>query len=268
MWCRHTLEPWREPSVATNRNRDRIAAFDVNLELPSAIPILFDDVETSMGSVEVLVMCHCESVDSDILNTTVESFDRCFAINARATWILIREYALRCQAEFGTGPILAMTSDATVGNMPYGARKCTIDRITLAAARELSHLGVTASVINPGPTDTGWMDDKLKAVIREDTPLGRLGLPDDAANLVSSCVLPMANGSMVSCSTRTAARTAHDEVRLAGSECRCRAGQTVWTASHHPNISHFVHLRVNRGTLCCQARMTTSSVVGPTLGGL
>jgi 3-oxoacyl-[acyl-carrier protein] reductase len=40
--------------------------------------------------VTVLVLCHCESVDSSILDTTLESFDRHFAVNARATWLLIR----------------------------------------------------------------------------------------------------------------------------------------------------------------------------------
>ena len=40
-------------------------------------------------------MCHCESVDSGLLDTTVESFDRHFAVNARATWLLIREFGRR-----------------------------------------------------------------------------------------------------------------------------------------------------------------------------
>ena len=39
------------------------------------------------------MICHCESVASGLLDTTVESFDRHFAVNARATWLLIREYA-------------------------------------------------------------------------------------------------------------------------------------------------------------------------------
>jgi 3-oxoacyl-[acyl-carrier protein] reductase len=60
-----------------------------------------------------------------------------------------------------------------------------LDRIVLAAARELAHLGVTSNVINPGPTDTGWMTEALKRQIVDETPLGRLGTPGDVANLVS-----------------------------------------------------------------------------------
>ncbi len=50
-----------------------------------------------------------------------------------------------------------MTSDDTVGNLPYGATKGALDRVVLAAAKELAHLHVTANVINPGATDTGWI---------------------------------------------------------------------------------------------------------------
>ncbi|GAA3467520.1 hypothetical protein GCM10018965_020730 [Nonomuraea roseola] len=53
---------------------------------------VFDEAERLLGPVTALVMCHCESVDSGLLDITVESFDRHFAVNARATWLLIREY--------------------------------------------------------------------------------------------------------------------------------------------------------------------------------
>jgi 3-oxoacyl-[acyl-carrier protein] reductase len=52
-----------------------------------------------------------------------------------------------------------------VGNLPYGASKGALDRIVLGAARELAYLGVTSNVLNPGPTDTGWMTEVLKSQI-------------------------------------------------------------------------------------------------------
>ena len=130
-------------------------------------------------------MSHAESVDSGLLDTTVESFDRHFAVNARASWLLIREYGLRFRGAPGTGRIISLTSDHTVGNLPYGASKGALDRITLAAARELAHPGVTANAINPGPTDTGWMTDDLRQAVLGQTPLGRLGTPQDTASLVT-----------------------------------------------------------------------------------
>ena len=60
-----------------------------------------------------------------------------------------------------------------------------MDRITLAAAHEFGHLGITANVINPGATDTGWMSQEQIANIARQTPLGRVSQPQDCANLVS-----------------------------------------------------------------------------------
>jgi 3-oxoacyl-[acyl-carrier protein] reductase len=54
----------------------------------------------------------------------------------------------------------------------------------LAAAHELGDRGVRANVINPGPIDTGWMSDDLRDDLVALQPTGRLGTPEDIANLV------------------------------------------------------------------------------------
>ncbi len=165
-------------------------AIEADLADPDSPAHVFDEAERRMGGAETgrgvtaLVMCHCESVDSGLLDTTLESFDRHFAVNARATWLLIREFGRRFTALPGTGRIISLTSDHTVGNLPYGASKGALDRITLAAAHELSDLGVTANVINPGPVDTGWMSEEDRENVVRHTPLGRLGTPQDTAHLV------------------------------------------------------------------------------------
>ena len=68
---------------------------EADLVDPEAPERIFAAAEEQLGNVTALVMCHCESVDSGMLDTTVESFDRHFAVNARATWLLIREYGRR-----------------------------------------------------------------------------------------------------------------------------------------------------------------------------
>lgn len=166
------------------------AAIEADLADPDAPARVFDEVERRTGRVSALVMCHCESVDSGLLDTTVESFDRHFAVNARATWLLIREFGRRFAGDRGTGRIIALTSDHTVGNLPYGASKGALDRITLAAAHELAALGVTANVINPGPVDTGWMPEEVREHCVRGTPLGRLGTPRDTAHLVDFLCSP------------------------------------------------------------------------------
>jgi 3-oxoacyl-[acyl-carrier protein] reductase len=142
-----------------------------------------------LGAVDALVMSHTESVDSSILTTTVESWDRHFAVNARATWLLIKAFAEQLRevpepdAEV-RGRIVALTSDHTANNLPYGASKGALDRIVIAAATELAQLRVRANVINPGPVDTGWMSDEIRARCVAETPAGRLGTAEDTAYLV------------------------------------------------------------------------------------
>lgn len=165
-------------------------AIDADLADPDAPARIFDAAQDRLGNVTALVMCHCESVDSGLLDTTVDSFDRHFAVNARATWLLIREYGLRFTGTPGSGRVISLTSDHTVGNLPYGASKGALDRITLAAAHELAHLGVTANVVNPGPVDTGWMTEDVQENVLRRTPLNRLGTPQDTAGLVDFLCSP------------------------------------------------------------------------------
>jgi 3-oxoacyl-[acyl-carrier protein] reductase len=166
------------------------AAIEADLAVTTAPAQVFDAAQQALGDVTALVMCHCESVDSGLLDTTVESFDRHFAVNARATWLLIREFGLRFRGPHGAGRIISLTSDALIGNVPYGASKGALDRITLAAAHELAHLGISANAINPGPIDTGWMSDEIRASGVRNTPLGRLGTPQDTAHLVDFLCSP------------------------------------------------------------------------------
>ncbi len=163
----------------------RSIAVEADLGDADAIPGLFARIEDDLGAVTALVLSHCESVDSDLRTTSVESFERHMNINARASWLLIREYAGRYRSEFGRGRIVALTSDHTAGNLPYGASKGALDRIVLAAARELADLGVTANVVNPGATETGWMSAAQVQAAIAASPLRRVGVPADAAALVS-----------------------------------------------------------------------------------
>ncbi|WP_194897003.1 SDR family oxidoreductase [Catenulispora pinisilvae] len=163
----------------------RVYAAEADLALPETPERVFAEVREQLGDVRALVMAHCESVDSGILDTSVESWDRHFAVNARASWLLVREYARHYTQPHGTGRIIALTSDHVINNLPYGASKGTLDRLMVAAAVELRDLGLTANAVDPGPTQTGWMSEDLETYIRERTPLGRNAVPADCAELVA-----------------------------------------------------------------------------------
>jgi 3-oxoacyl-[acyl-carrier protein] reductase len=150
-------------------------------------PLRLVNAASAMGGLSGLVMSHCESVNSSVLDTTIESWERHFAVNARAVWLLIKAFAERLPAEpttTVTGRIVALTSDHAAHNLPYGASKGALDRIVVAAAIELAGRGIRANVINPGPIDTGWMDPQIRQAGLAQTPAGRLGTPRDTANLV------------------------------------------------------------------------------------
>ena len=149
---------------------------------PEEPPRLVASSVAALGPLRGLVLSHAESRDSAILDTTIESFDRHMIINARASWQLIAEFTR--QAQDG-GAIVALTSDDTPYNLPYGASKGALDRIVTAAARELGHLGIRANAVNPGPVDTGWMTDEVREMLTRRQPTGRLGTPKDVAKLVA-----------------------------------------------------------------------------------
>jgi len=142
------------------------------------------------GPLTALILSHCYSVDSTIQNTSIQSFDTHFSVNARASWLLIKHFCSRFIGAFGSGRIVSITSDHVAGNMPYGASKGAMDRIVIAAAEEHRDLGITANVINPGATDTGWMNEELEHYIKKSTFLNRIGTPEDCANLVEFLCSP------------------------------------------------------------------------------
>ncbi len=160
----------------------RIVLLPGDLEDPEVPAMVVERAAEQLGPLDALVLSHTESVDSGILDTTVASFDRHYAVNIRATWLLLATFAR--QLPDGGGSVIALTSDHTVGNVPYGVTKGGLDRLVLAAAHELADTGLRANVINPGPIDTGWMSDEVRDRVITDQPTGRLGTPTDTANLV------------------------------------------------------------------------------------
>lgn len=153
-----------------------------DLEDPAVPATVVASAAEQLGPLDALVMCHTESVDSGILDTTVESFDRHYAVNIRATWLLLAAFARQLPSTGGA--VIGLTSDHTVDNLPYGVTKGGLDRLVLASAHELADRGLRANVINPGPVDTGWMTDDIRAAGTAQQPTGRLGTPTDTAHLV------------------------------------------------------------------------------------
>jgi len=162
----------------------RVAWHEADLADPAAPGRIFEAIEAALGPVHALVCSHALSMPGGIMDTSPEDFDRHVAINARATMLLIRELARRLP-EGAPGRAVVLTSDALDGEVAYGASKAALDRVAVAAAKELGPRGISVNAIDPGPIDTGWMTADVRDRARGATPLGRLGTPADTASLVA-----------------------------------------------------------------------------------
>ena len=161
----------------------RFHAHEADLADAGAALATVDAVSSSLGEITALLLVHTHCEPRGLLATSAEDLDRHYAVNVRAAMLLIQAFAARLRRP--DGRIVAFTSDHfTPDNLAYGATKAALDRVVLAAARELGPRGIRANCINPGPTDTGWMSPETYADAAAATPLGRVGEPEHAANLV------------------------------------------------------------------------------------
>lgn len=174
----------------------RVAGFAIEADLlDDATPArLFDLAEHELGPVDILVnnatgwvQDTFKPISSDrfgrpLRPVTAETVDRNLGVDARASALLIAEFARRHVERGATwGRIVGLTSGGPHGfpeEVSYGAAKGALERYTLAAATELSEYGITANVVYPPVTDTGWVTD----AVRDEVP--RVATPDEVAEVI------------------------------------------------------------------------------------
>jgi 3-oxoacyl-[acyl-carrier protein] reductase len=196
-----------EALVAEIRAADgRADAWEADLADPGAAARLFDRAEATLGPVDVLVnnAAYCvpdtllppevvgqdgRAVDGFPMRTlTAESLDRHLDVNARAPALLMAELARRHHARgAGWGRIVSVSTDGARGfptEVSYGSSKLALESLSRAAAHELGPYGITVNVVSLGPIQTGWITPELEAAIAAQTPLRRVGRPDDVADAI------------------------------------------------------------------------------------
>ena len=119
---------------------------------------------------------------------TDEQFDMVIDVNLRGVFICTRAVAPVMVKQKG-GVILNATSivglDGNFGQTNYVATKAGVVGMTKVWARELGRYGVRVNAIAPGFISTDMvmaMPEKILDGMRQHTPLGRLGQPEDVAN--------------------------------------------------------------------------------------
>jgi 3-oxoacyl-[acyl-carrier protein] reductase len=181
----------------------RVGSAEIDLADPETIPRLFDRVEETLGPVDVLINNAAYSVPDGFSSfassredwagrrramVDASSHDRHFAINSRAVALLMAEYARRHVSRGAAwGRIVNISTDAAgcfPGEVSYGASKAALESYSRSAAMELGQFGITVNVVAPGPIQTGWIPAEAEEPIVQDIPLGRMGRPDDVADVV------------------------------------------------------------------------------------
>ncbi|EFM11057.1 short-chain dehydrogenase/reductase SDR [Paenibacillus curdlanolyticus YK9] len=151
---------------------------------------LLDEVRKTVGLPTILVNNATYSVDADFRQLTESLIDAHCAVNIRGTFMLSAEFARMLEAErVRGGRIINLTSGqgkgAMPGNLIYAATKGAISVFTESLAAELAPLHMTVNAVDPGPTDSGWMSEEVKQTLLPRFPMGRVGLPEDAARLIA-----------------------------------------------------------------------------------
>jgi len=180
----------------------RAIALEADL-LDAATPaMLFDRAEAEFGGVDILInnatgwsagdSCATGAPDAAgraTATVTGELFDRTFGVDARAGALMIAEFARRHIArDADWGRIVGLTSGGPNGfpsEVTYGAAKMALENYTMSAATELGRRGITANIIHPPITDSGWVNDDIREFAATSREHFHVAEPDEVAAVIA-----------------------------------------------------------------------------------
>ena len=190
--------------TAIHAEGGRAVAFEADLADAGTPARLFDAAEETFGPVDILINNATGWVADTFsavpagrfghsqLRVTAGTIDQQFAIDARASALLIAEFARRHAARGATwGRIVGLTSGGPTGfpnEVSYGAAKAALENYTMSAAFELATLGITANVVHPPVTDTGWVTEDVRRHVDERPDLIHIARPEDVAEVIAYLV--------------------------------------------------------------------------------
>ena len=165
----------------------RCAKIELDLSVESSVKTLFDEVEKKLGNSSILINNATYSTHTDIDNLTASELDKHYAVNLKATTLLTIEFIRRFK-DSKNGRIINLTSGQSLGEMSdeiaYAITKGGIETLTQTISQKIAAKGITINAVNPGPNDTGWIDEDLKKELLKRFPMKRIGTPKDTAKLI------------------------------------------------------------------------------------
>lgn len=178
---------------------------------PGQVEAAFAQVESAIGTVEVLVANAGITRDTLLMRMSDDDWDQVIATNLTGAFRVARR-AARPMIRGRFGRIVFISSVVgqmgSAGQVNYAASKSGLVGMARSLARELGSRGVTANVVAPGFVETDMtaeLGEDLVKKYAEQIPLGRLGsvddiagtvefLASDAAGYITGAVIPVDGG--------------------------------------------------------------------------
>jgi 3-oxoacyl-[acyl-carrier protein] reductase len=167
----------------------KAVAVQANVAKQAEIERLFAETKKAFGRLDILVNNAGVYEFLPLEAVTEEHFHRLFDLNVLGLILASREAARHFTAEGGS--IVNVSSVAGVAPVPtgsvYSATKAAVDAVTKSLAKELGQRKIRVNSINPGMVITegvqaaGIQESEFRKQIEAQTPLGRIGLPNDIA---------------------------------------------------------------------------------------
>ena len=173
-------------------------AMPADMHDPDAVAKLVADVETRLGSLDVLVANHAYMSMSPFLDHDLDDWWRVVNTNLSGTFHLIRAAVPGMRAR-GGGRVVVITSGWGVTGWPeataYAASKAGLVSLVKTLGRELGPDGIVVNGIAPGVIDTPQLQvdagsaqvpiETIREQYAQTIPLGRIGVPADISAAVS-----------------------------------------------------------------------------------
>jgi 3-oxoacyl-[acyl-carrier protein] reductase len=162
-----------------------------NVAIQADVQRLFDTAEQQFGPIDIVVNVAGVSVFKPHTELTDEDFEKVFSVNAKGAMYMLQAAATRVK---DGGRIVQFSTGGTMMPIPagglYAASKAAGERFAFGLAKEIGHRQVTVNVVSPGVTDTDGLVLPQPAIdhLVSQTPLGRLGKPQDIADVVAFLV--------------------------------------------------------------------------------
>ena len=179
----------------------RAAAAEADLSDPATPAMLFDAAEQQLGPVNILVNnatgwladtfapSGTDRLGRSLQPVTAASWGQQFTVDAMAAALMIAEFARRHIASGADwGRIIGLTSGGDLGfpeEVSYGAAKAAQTNYTMSAALELARFGITANMVHPPVTDTGWVTDAVRQAVAESPALIHIASPAEVAEVIA-----------------------------------------------------------------------------------